>query len=44
MKEGIFVGPPIKQLLEDDDFSKKKKITLHKEQPRRHFRRSAETF
>ena len=39
MKEGIFVGPQIKRLFEDQDFSTELNCT-----ERRHFEMLAETF
>jgi hypothetical protein len=42
MNEGIFVGPQIKQLFEEQDFSTKLNST-EREEPGRHFKMSAET-
>jgi len=42
MKEGIFIGPQIRQLFKDQDFSTKLHST--EEEPGRHLKASAATF
>jgi hypothetical protein len=42
MKEGIFIGPQIRQLFEDQDFSTKLHST--EEKPGMHLKASAATF